>query len=1606
MTQKLAATLMILLIVNSTNAVALNTTGVLDETQEIETFDLDTHFEEAIGAEVKEGIPLRTDKEIQPEIFEKEVAGVFEKETETFVEEELTDVENQKLELIFDEDKANLQGISCTTSSLSDEEKDALFRFIRDFLGNEIDSGIDDPNTNRDKLDSDEILMPLDEEKAVKQKIPNQAMTNEDISHMFGRVQLGAYSFGVVVDDTIRAGRCVDEDLKKDNRNCPLEGQGAFLRNSSTGFRSISRPFMDLFEEVTGKTDDTEIDEADLKKVRETLDIPEKLKDLTIKEEDFTFKQPTWEEYVALEDKKEMELKQVKRVSGEPITNTFKSDNYYAAFMTNCATPACVISVYSLFDKYYNAWFSGEMLLSMGLPGLYHSSKRLFNAHILGGVPESEAISGGFLNIGGSKLADKLRAEFTNTKTWLGKKRLGEIEKLRRKYPSLSEAFNKLAEPIGGWDNGYALTKGTSFRQWYSNEFTPKGKILDQLASDPQLKKATSRFFNKIHEFTRTEAAIVNAANDDYRKVLGQFGYGSKQEMGARIKFAQTQLKVARDYDELRIDVPEWLYQKDKASGFYKYAIKVEGSDAPRWLYNDPEDWIGLEKKFLADGHWMNWEQHITGTKGEIYRTRGNNLLLYEAKQTGEGAKPIYEGDLETIIKTQQFPGAVKMQDNVIMPADAMTTPYLKKNMVGEHKWSPMKIQETHEMSPEEFAQRLIHNRALLTTAWEPVRNSKQIVDTLNYRGFTTRQYANILDKAMVEQDQLIKNYLNPKGGLKWTGYAYGFDWLKKGGGMEEFSAYMLPESYKSVSFKHKNTPLYSDSFVDFFSNAGSDTGDLFKQVVDKLPYSVALDYVTEQFEITRETYKKLTGNTLRSKVENVAVFSSTNQNCGDCSSIITSPESQSFFNVAFSAPNKINSTLLEETVSKEAKRRGQTLIAFAFHTDLEGEIEGAAKGSIDLTDSMDKKETCRDVIQNLGVGSVTVSDIPGVGKILYEKPATIGALLAFSESLSYVMFNFSGGIMTTILQQTLVSPEISGCVDVLGGYYAHIYAPSEKEKNDEKTASKLSTEKVLNTVEENAKKLLGTIKDDNVECNSAACSALEAQKKEIENFVSSSKRDVLQATIISNGHTGGQLKGIKLFTFWRKGEEFPVEIRTEGKERIKDGNGMQVVNDYEKGTINITFRGPDGQLITIPLGSNPDIARMNSMNTAVPGEEVPAAITKITLPDVNSLMLTEDVHGKLHADLATAVIFDCIKQAVLEQSNLELKSSNISEAFGDVISISTDTHPSIKAWPDVKKIEASGTPNYSATGENARVNMYTKRNTLLRNGKENNLGLLKGIAMKNGSILVDPDTNSLIIWLKRNEKANLNQEDVEGMKVKQNSVVDSETLCEEPALDLEAIPVFGSDLKRQKVENFNKSVLKVGPFQSFDTPTKRFIFYSQRNEAGDCEQRFKIIDKETGETLVDVPIDSFNVTPDGVKIIDDKGNVHDLKFTADNGVPKIQYNNQPPETLTTAQGRNGSFWFDPETGSWFAENGNLLPLVEAFKQGALTSVGPGGNASSVASGNNLNIDLGKDDKGGLVVPSLPENILLLALFVLLLFGFVALIRSRKIRGKNLKKQF
>ena len=113
---------------------------------------------------------------------------------------------------------------------------------------------------------------------------------------------------------------------------------------------------------------------ADFKNVandfQEFMDGNRHFRNLTAEEDD------TLRGYMSLEDRNEFQYKGGERKEMALIPNSILAEDFDARMQTNCMNSKCVINTYSLFDKYFNSWFSTEMVVSTFGPTLFGQAKK------------------------------------------------------------------------------------------------------------------------------------------------------------------------------------------------------------------------------------------------------------------------------------------------------------------------------------------------------------------------------------------------------------------------------------------------------------------------------------------------------------------------------------------------------------------------------------------------------------------------------------------------------------------------------------------------------------------------------------------------------------------------------------------------------------------------------------------------------------------------------------------------------------------------------------------------------------------------------------------------------------------------------------------------------------------------------------------------------------------------------------------------------------------------------------------------------------------------------------------------------------------------------
>lgn len=1446
----------------------------------------------------------------------------------------------------------------CSTSSLSPSEAQAIQDLLKDgFVGREI-SGGGEKDTDRKELENSTVILtdPDDNTIAAKMDLPKKKFAPNEMSQFLNTHITGSFAFGVVLNDTLRAARCIGNDAQ-----CAALGKNLSYRNSGEGFventKNLAGAVEDIFRGSDKNASFTESEKKALEAISNSGDLNS-------------------ENAVVLG---------YSRVAGKMIPNSILSNSFRANISTNCQNSGCTISVYSMFDKYFNAWMSANMVLSTFGPELWFRAKELFEKSILRGeklpiisnlLHKQEDLMNAFRTKYLSTRLDDAGEFVTPSFLWHDAEK--RFIQRRRKYPEFDQFLQELTD---GADNGsgYLLAKTNDFDTWWSKKVPDLIKTLDT----PDKKSEFAKMIRDMRTMNLGFTTSIDVKKRAYQTALANLGVDSPVTKGLFLDYGRDYVGYMNFLDDkFNLDAWEWLRVNNTAS-YYDKAIFNKATGEFQDIVRDQRPLRVIADKFLKDGTTEFAPGDLAKFGGE-YASENGGVMLYSIDPSSlEDVRNISHANIKTTAESGAARGRnlFAQTDRGIIPYNEKSQSLITKNSAGAIKvskgtWTPHSVE-----SPEALINRLSNSRLYGNLVGRGGnQNLEKISNTLMLQDFSGRNYWSALGKVLAEEPDLLKAYFfSVKDAFGITLKTYSYWYAKRASipgviDLKDFSAYMLPDTWKNVSIDHKDARLYTDSYIDFFSNEGSDDGDIFKRMINNLPWNLIAEKAATAWEPAQNAVEKITKDQYRTRVEDIAFYLNGPDECPDCGLTIKSGKDLSDFSPNFSTTVSMDGYVLEDTQSEAAKKRGQLLIAYASHLDLAGKTAENKGEPIDILKAKNDKKSCNDVVNESNWG---LQWLPGMkGKNL---GAAVAVPLGLSEALTYRIFTLAG-TFASFWQQVKEVPKFRDCIDSDEGYFVHYFAPIVKDKK-EAAIPELSTEKAADAIGVWKDKVLDSLGGDG---NSLTKEAAQEMGGEIDKFVKAAKnKNIVQAALNISGGSSGQLAGKELFYFWC-GEgctAMPSLYRTEGKTVVKDSNsGISITADFNKGVLS-----RDG----VPIVTNKDAVRLLSTDTRIPAEVLPQNLTTACLGDANEIAISVKANGE--AKVESESLFSCLKDGVMKQTGLPMDTRELVDVFGKVDSVVTTTHPNV--IPSKESIVAEGTPRKVANGSDAKIIISSDKSVKLSSSVDGipSLGNLVSIQFKNGVIIVKPD-GCLLVWLRHHEKGILSQNDVKGLDTKLTSIVNPKTGCSEPALNFEVQGDPGSDYSAEKTRQFNESLKHLGPFQTFETPEKRYVLYTDET----CAEHLRVIDKATGK-ITDLK-GTVSETPTGIKFTDENGKEHSLDFTSKDGVPMVSFDGGKPETLTSAEGKNGSFWYDPKQGLWYAENGQLLPLLDAFRQGISTMVGPGGNVTSSASGNILNLDLGNGKPDLLNLPSLPEGILPLSAFMLSLVIVFAYTRKKLIR--------
>ncbi len=1442
----------------------------------------------------------------------------------------------------------NTPGV-CRLSELSESEiqrlKDSVL--TAGLFGNEISSGAV-PNADRDKISDRNTLLvpnPTDNETAFQKEIPTEILQPSELSTMQNTRIRGPIAFGLSLDDSLRAARCTTEE------NCSATGELLQYRNSGEG---IVGNVKDIFSSVQG----------DLAKP-----------DSSFSTEDADVIRAKIESEQALQspDANQFNVEGFSRVSNANLLNHIRADNtLQAGIMTNCDNGSCVVSIYSLFDKYFNSWFSGELVVGTFGPTVYGQLKKLmlngkrFNlikSDLLNKVPGFRPVEYSAVLDNKGKLIGPLDL-FKKTRldgTINGNVYFQNLKKTGQRDIDMGDVYKKAFIDR-------EVTSGGKFPSLEDALFGPDGPL--SKLTDIDKRRALFSYTGEIKNYS-------NAVRS-YKKFLDDLVEAGTPEK--RLLAARGYSRVFKETDDvINLDLRA-EFKNLKEADFSKIVVRDKDTKLARPISE-------LDDKYFND---MMNSFVETGDFSEVkyLEIENGRIALYETRASGVSLGPLdftrvenntYPPDAVVLLNSGGAPLPPTKENLERLRADAAHGPQSvfrgeTRRKVEDRLVNGVTTAVPIDFTPTDLTNKVLAGGVMPGKVKNFSSNIDSLFDTMVVRDFGSGPYSNLLSKSLQTQQKLISNYFkfySLDGGIATTGKMYLYWTLTKGFGVDKFSIYQLPEEWTDVQFVPGEQDIYKDAYVDFFANEGSDSGDIFQKVIsDYNPFSWVIDTVAEQYGPLDDAWNRINGVKARVTPENLAMFQFGAQSCANCTAVVNSPSSGRF-DVGYYSPESTNSFFLEHGKSKDASDKGQLLTIFAHHTNVDGKISGTELDELNLVNAKNDGETCQQVMETIPVYG-SVAKLIGAERV--------GAAIALTENLSYLGGGFFGqamvGTTVSVINQGVIAPKMKECVDDKEGYFASLWVPNDSGKKESKTETiqKNASSNALDGIRSFAEQ----VKKDNPDPSLTDKVIQEATGKVEELVDKAQDLRVAEAELRVTGSSSGYLKSSEVIYFWVGGNSLiePNRYNEEGKTLIIDQNGHTITLDNATGIVSV-----DG--VNVIDATEADHTRLANKNLDIPAVEIPQRLNGFTLPaDGNQLLLSVNVRGE--TIIQDAALLDCIQAATLNQSGVPLNSNNMTEAFGKAETITTDAFPNIVFDVAKSRIIMGGQASQIASGPAASVQIYGDREVVVTGAANPKAGKMHGVLLENGSVIYKPQTRELLIWLRHHAAAVVSDKEVQDFSGNLTTTTNASNSCEEPAIDLSVKTDQSTPGTKLKGDNLTAGLKKNGPFQVFETESKRFILYSKLVD-GECKQFFKVIDKATGE-VYEQAIDVISQAEDGtITIKTADGLSHSLKFSDENGKPVLTYDGQS-EVLQSAVGKGGSFYYDPNKGLYYAENAQLIPLNDSFKnQGVGFQANPDGTVSGKSGDNVFNINTGQGGEGLFNIPSLPESLTGLLAFVLLL---------------------
>ncbi|MCD6230101.1 MAG: hypothetical protein J7K00_04895 [Candidatus Diapherotrites archaeon] len=761
---------------------------------------------------------------------------------------------------------------------------------------------------------------------------------------------------------------------------------------------------------------------------------------------------------------------------------------------------------------------------------------------------------------------------------------------------------------------------------------------------------------------------------------------------------------------------------------------------------------------------------------------------------------------------------------------------------------------------------------------------------------------------------------------------------------------------------------LYDEAYLDIFANYKLDDGDFFNK------------YWLNNFVMPLPVIKDLFADENRAgQVDNMAYIDSTIEGIisgGNpkvkLGSLAKADSNKSLetFDIIKDFNNVPSETFATEFPKPKNRKIGRTLLSKTNEVNIESTIGGNDSEGIDLSYSMGENELCDQKLL-----SKDIATIPYLNREMsLTDPMTAGLEL----------FPGLGDIMVWG-----VETKFSECID--DSYYLMLYTSLKEDSKSQDAVREL---------QDAASQATAFFDSAGVAENGAS---LDSTAQEIQNKISnmSKAQNMLQANAkFKHGFTGSNSSD-GLFYFWCKECEITKNSEN-GRECYENSEGIMVCIDAAEG--NIT--GSEGNPI-IGWGSptadqhpfwGEDFARIQRKDMGIPATMIPQSMTYLTLPAANETMFIIDNKGYswIHSEEAS----NCFGKAVADQTGQPLQSNSLFEVLGFVIAV--ETTDGVGSVSD-NSIFFSGSDLRVIGEDKSEMTISTDRKTGLSGNlkgaeERTSMGEMTNIYFQNGLVTWKKGTDKLIIWIYSLGSAN--KQSVQNMEVTPTKITNEINGCvAEWAFDLQIMGA-ANPLAQKDVAGLQQGLDTIGPVQIFETDDEIFQFTSKLEDI--CRYYLKIYNKKTRE-WTQFEIEDVVTVPGGFKIIGVEDEEHTLLFRVEDGRPILTHNGQD-QFIKSASAKNGTFYYDPSSGTWYASNSQLIPLSDLFKQNGFKVSSDNGQTSAVPGQNPIG-SLVINNPGApiapLNLPLFPQEPAMLALMLLAMLSSMLAIRLKRTEGNK-----